>query len=321
MKIAFFGTPEFAIPSLTALVRSSAHEVVCVVTQPDKPSGRGGEVRMGAVKQFALANGIAVLQPERISNTVNILDPFKPDIIVTCAFGQMLRENVLKYCNYGVINVHASLLPKYRGSSPIQWAVINGEKTTGITIMQTDIGMDTGDIILKVPVEIEENETAGDLTVRLAEIGALALLKALEQIENKTARFCPQNNFEASVFPMLSKETARINWTRSAFEINNLIRGLNPWPIAYFSSGVDVRVYRATPIDLEQAKQIPYLHFDDKSFVQFGTVLHASSTHGMFICCNRSVLRLDVIQIPGGRAIETRDFLNGRSFAVGTILH
>ena len=335
MKVAFFGTPDFAIPSLKALADNGRHRVVCAVCQPDKPSGRGGEITPCAVKKFAADHKIPVLQPARISNEVYLLDKYAPDVIVTCAFGQILKQNVLDYCKHGVINVHASLLPKYRGSSPIQWAIINGERQTGVTIMQTDAGLDTGDIILQAPAKINDGETAGELFTRLSVLGAEALLKVLDQIEKGIAKNTPQNNLEATIFPMLAKEDGRIHWTQHAVVIANLVHGLNPWPVAFFMSGdVVVRVHRATAFTLEEMeKKYPFIKVNTDSnpdalrsilvpsvTTPLGTVLHASSAHGMFVLCQSSVLRLDEIQVPGGRKIPTREFLNGRTFAEGTVL-
>ena len=334
MRVVFMGTPVLAAAALAGL-HEAGYALPLVVTQPDKPQGRGRGVVFCPVKQFGLTHGIPVLQPQKISDEVQILDNSKPDVIVTCAYGQILRQNVLDYCRHGVINVHASLLPKYRGSSPIQWSIINGEKQTGITIMQTDAGMDTGDIILQMPAKIDEGETAGELFVRLSVLGAEALVKVLEQIESGVAKRVPQNNLEATVFPMLSKEDGRIHWTQHAIVIANLIHGLNPWPVAYFlSGGCTVRVHRAMPFSLEEMeKKYPFIKVNTDSDPQalrsilvpivstpLGTVLHASSAHGMFVLCQSSVLRLDEIQIPGGRKIPTREFLNGRTFAEGTVL-
>ena len=288
MRVAFFGTPDFAIPSLRTL-HESKHQLVCVVTQPDKPSGRGGAVVFSPVKKYALENNIPVLQPEKISDNVKLLDKFKPEIIVTCAFGQFLKRNVLDYCLHGVINVHGSLLPKYRGSCPIQWAVINGERETGITIMQTDIGMDTGDIVLQMPIDINEDETAGELFGRLSVLGSKALITALAQIENGTAVRTVQDNSKATSFPKFSKESGRIDWRRTAFEIANQVRGMNPWPMAFFKSRIgDIRVHKATPFKTKTGK-------------------------GLFIACKDSFLRLDIVQAPGAKAVSGLDFLNGRS--------
>jgi len=275
MRIAFFGTPEFAVPSLKALVNSKKHKVVCVVTQPDRPAGRGQDVVLSPVKKLALANKIPVLQPERISREVELLGPHKPDIIVTCAFGQILKQNVIDYCKHGVINVHASLLPKYRGASPIQWAIIKGETRTGITIAQTDIGLDTGDIIHATECDIGPKETAGELFARLSVQGAEALLTALDMIEAGTACRMPQDNSKATLAPMFKKTDGRIDFGRPAQQIINLVRGTSPWPGAYFASNIgDIKVHRAS------------VGADGK-------------------------LQLDIVQAPGKRPMPWKDFING----------
>ena len=226
------------------------------------------------VKKFTLENNIPLVQPERISRELELVMPYKPDVIVTCAFGQILKQNVLDLCKYGVINVHASLLPKYRGSSPIQWAIIKGEKTTGITIAQTELGLDTGDILHAVPCDIGDTETAGELFVRLSNIGATALLEALEQIEKGTVKRTPQNHTEATHYPMLKKEDGKIDLSKDPFEIVNLVRGLNPWPMAYVSSSIgDIRVHRASVVD--------------------------------------GKLQFDTVQPPNKRQMTYKDFING----------
>jgi len=264
MKVAFFGTPQFAVICLEELLKSK-NEVVCVVTQPDRPSGRNKKVEYSAVKEFALKNNVPVLQPERISRELELLEPYKPDIIVTVAFGQMLKQNLLD--KYRVINVHPSMLPKYRGSSPIQWALINGEVKTGVTIMQTDIGMDTGDILLQESTNIEPNETAGELGIRLASVGSRLLVKVLDGDEKRV----PQNHAEATEFPMLSKEMAQIDWNWSPQKIHNFVRGLNPWPIAWYEDGI--RVHRTEIVNGE--------------------------------------LRILQIQPPGKRVMSYKEFING----------
>ena len=290
MKIAFFGTPEFAVPSLLAVL-GSRHEVVCVVAQPDKPSGRGGgSVVVGAVKRCAMERGVAVLQPEKISKEVEILGAYKPNIIVTCAFGQILKQNVLDYPKHGVINVHASLLPKYRGSSPIQWAIINGETKTGVTIMQTDIGLDTGDIILMRELGIGKCETAGELFPRLAELGARALIEALDIIENGTAVRTPQNHDDATKFPMLNKDMAQLDFNKTAVELVNFVRGLNPWPVAWVGFGGEtLRVFRASAMENG----------------------YTNARELLFPCAD-GVLRVDELQPPNKKRMTARDYLNGR---------
>lgn len=290
MNVAFFGTPDFAVPSLEALAApDSKHTAVCIVCQPDKPVGRGGKIEFGPVKQFGLTHGIPVLQPEKISREIRSLDKYAPDIIVTCAFGQMLRQNVLDYCRHGVINVHGSLLPKYRGASPIQWAVINGERTTGVTIMHTDIGMDTGDIILCAETNIGETETAGELFVRLSRLGASTLADALDQIENGTAKRIPQDHAQATYFPKLAKESALIDFeNRTAQEIVNFVRGMNPWPVAWFEHGGQViRVFRAR-----------------------------AGKGDFHVPCKDGFVTLEIIQLPGGKILPAKDYINGRKIRV-----
>jgi len=274
MKIAFFGTPSFALLSLEALLKSK-HEIVCIVSQPDKPVGRGGKIQHSPVKEFALKNNIPIFQPERISKELQVIYPFKPDIIVTCAFGQILRQNVLDYPKFGVINVHGSLLPKYRGASPIQWAVVNGETKTGVTIMQTDIGMDTGDMILSKSIDIGPTETSGELFPRLANLGAKLLVTALDDIESGKAKKTPQNESLATHAPMLKREHGKIDFGRPPQEIVNLVRGLNPWPSAYFElNGEIIKVHKAS--------------------------------------VNNGKLELDEVQAPNSRRMSWRDFANGR---------
>ena len=287
MKVAFFGTPTFAIPSLEALV-GSKHKIACIVTQPDKPIGRGGKVAFSPVKEFGLAHNIPVLQPEKISRELHLLDPYKPDIIITCAFGQILRANVLDYPRYGVINVHGSLLPKYRGASPIQWAVANGDTHTGVTIMRTDIGMDTGDMILSEPLEIGKEETSGELFPRIATLGAKLLLKALDQIERGSATYTPQNNSEATHAPMLKKEHGLIDWSRTTQDILNHIRGMNPWPGAYFILDNEIiKVHKARPTTEDARGRLA-------------------------VKCADGYIELTEVQAPGARRISGRDLMNGR---------
>jgi len=275
MKVAFFGTPEFCIPSLEAL-KKSRHEIVCVVTQPDRPSGRGKGVVFSPAKQFALDNNIPVFQPLRISKEIDeIFKNINADVIVTCAFGQILRQNVIDFFKYGVVNVHASLLPKYRGACPINFVLINGEKKTGVTIMQTDIGIDTGDMLYTVETDIGETETAGELSKRLSVMGGEALVKTLDLIEKGRVKRTPQDHAESSYFPMLKKSDGRIDFAKSPQEIVNFIRGMNPWPMAFAGSSLgDIRIHNA--------------HFNDKG-----------------------ELVIDVVQPPGKRPMKYKDFLNG----------
>lgn len=301
MKVAFMGSPQFASVVLAKLLQST-HKVVCVVTQPDAAVGRGHKVKFNPVKTVALAHGIPVLQPPKISLAVDELLQYQPEIIVTCAFGQILRQNVLDAAPHGVINVHGSLLPRYRGAAPIQWAVINGDAETGITIAQTELGLDCGPIIHTVTTPIDPAETAGDLFTRLADLGAAALLTALDQIQTGTAQFVPQDDCLATNAPLLSKEMARLDWRQDAAVLRNLVRGLNPWPVAYFMLGGEmVKVFRASVLPGRAAP---------------GTIVKCSPKEGLVIGCGKDLLRLDAVQVAGKKVVTGADFCNGRHLTV-----
>ncbi|HOK43938.1 MAG TPA: methionyl-tRNA formyltransferase, partial [Thermoclostridium caenicola] len=248
MKIIFMGTPDFAVPSLKALIESH-YDVICVVTQKDKPKGRGYKVVPTPVKEYAMSQGIMVLQPERLSRepeTIEKIRELNPDLIVTCAFGQILPDSLLAIPRYGTINVHGSLLPKYRGAAPIQWAVINGETKTGITTMLTDSGLDTGDMLLKAEIDIPDDMTAGELHDRMSLLGAETLIKTLKKLEEGTLVPVPQDDSQATLAPRITRDTGRIDWSASARNIHNLIRGTTPWPGAFaFLDGQKVRIWRS----------------------------------------------------------------------------
>ena len=253
MKLIFFGTPEFAACSLRALI--DEHEVLSVVTQPDRPSGRGGKITFSAVKETAISAGIPVMQPEKIKTKIffNELKSYGADIFVVAAYGRILPERVLNIPQHGSVNVHASLLPKLRGAAPIQRAIMNGEKKTGVTIMQMDEGIDTGDIILQKEIEIHETETGGGLHDKLAPLGASALLEALFFIEKGEAKRMKQDDELASYAPMIGKETGHINWNGATRDIINQIRGLNPFPAAYAYDKMNpgsgpLKIFAAEPI-------------------------------------------------------------------------
>lgn len=325
-KVIFMGTPDFAIPTLAALHNHPNYSVVCVVTQPDKPTGRGATVTCSPVKQFALEHNIPVLQPEKISTDISLLANHAPDVIVTCAFGQMLKQNVLDLAPHGVINVHASLLPKYRGSSPIQWAVINGEKRTGVTIMRTALAMDTGDIILKKSTAIHPDETAEQLFNRLAPLGATALITALDKITTGRATYTPQDHSQATTFPMLTKADGHIKWHFKSGIVRNFIRGMNSWPMAFFNlRGETIRVHSATEFGREELKAFLAaceqvegrpIH---KGLHRPGTVLHASPKHGLYTACKVGALRLDIIQPANGKPMPATAYLNGRTIPTGVV--
>lgn len=291
------GSPQFAADVLAGII--DKHQIVCVVTQPDTVAGRGHQLHFSAVKQFALKHGIPVLQPQKISAEAHLLQDYHPDIIVTCAFGQILRQSVLDVAPHGVINVHGSLLPRYRGAAPVQWAVINGDKTTGVTILQTELGLDCGPMICAESMPIESTATSGEVLQAMVPIAVKALLQALQQIEDGTAKFLPQNHDIATVAPMLNKTMAKIDWTRKAVDLVNLVRGLNPWPIAYFVlNGEPVKVYQATALD---------------GRAQAGTLVQCDARNGLVIGCGEGLLRVDSLQLAGKKVVSGKDFCNGRN--------
>ena len=236
MKIVYMGTPDFAVAPLAALVKNG-YEVEAVITQPDKPKGRGKTMMFTPVKEEALKHDIPVLQPVKVRDPefVEKLAKIAPDIIIVAAFGQIIPKSILEMPKFGCINIHASLLPKYRGAAPIQQAVIDGEKESGVTIMQMGTGLDTGDMISRIVVPLAKDETGGSLFDKLAAVGAELCVETMQMLENKTATFTPQDNEASTHTKMISKELGDIDWKKPAVEIERLIRGLNPWPSAYTS--------------------------------------------------------------------------------------
>ncbi|MGL5506728.1 MAG: methionyl-tRNA formyltransferase, partial [Paraclostridium sp.] len=234
MKIVFMGTPEIAVPCLQKII-DEGHEILAVVTQPDKPKGRGKKLAMPPVKELAIENNIKVYQPvkAREESFVNILEELKPDLIVVVAFGQILPQSILDIPKYGCVNVHVSLLPKYRGAAPINWVIINGEEKTGVTTMYMDAGLDTGDIILKKEMKLTDEITAGELHDEMMFIGADALKETIDLIAKEEAPREKQNDEETSYAPIMNKTLGNIDWSKSAKDIHNLVRGVNPWPSAY----------------------------------------------------------------------------------------
>lgn len=307
MKIIFLGTPDFSANILECLL-ASRHEVVGVVTQPDKPAGRGHKLIASPVKCLAEKNGIPVYQFNRISRECDVLKTLNADIMITAAYGQILRQNVLDLTPKGVINVHASLLPKYRGSSPIQWCIIKGETKTGVTIMKTDVGVDTGDMILSKEIEIGENETAGELFDRLSETGKTALLEALDLIESGKETYTKQNESEMSHYPMLDKDSGKIDFNMKASDIVNLCRGLNPWPVAFanLDETSRLKVYKASKVDMASDKKP-------------GTIICADDKNGLLVKCSDGVVSLDIIQTSGTKAMPAKDYLRGRKLQISNL--
>jgi len=306
MRIAFLGTPEFALPSLDAL-RGSGHELL-VITQPDRPVGRRRVLTPPPIKVYAQEYGIPVLQFEKIRapEGVAALSAFAPELMVTAAFGQLLSRENLAIPPLGTINVHASLLPKYRGASPIQWAIMSGESVTGITTMQTDIGMDTGDILLQKQLTIDENETYGELSERLSRLGAEVLMETIGQ----PIRGVPQREEEATLCRPLTKEQGRLRFDVPCRDVHNLVRGTNPWPGAWAMLGDGpLKVWRTRHSPLSAPQTSPLREGG----------LHGSAKDGLFVQCLDGLLEIVELQAQGGKRMSARDFLRGNTI-VGEVL-
>ena len=304
MKIVFMGTPDFAVPSLEALIEK--YGVEAVFTQPDRPKGRGKKMAFSAVKEVAVKNDIKVFQPEKLKDdreAIEYLKDIRPDFIIVVAFGQILTKEVLDIPKYGCINLHASLLPMYRGAAPLNWVVINGEKKSGNTTMLMDVGLDTGDMLLKDEVEITENMTAGELHDILMVRGGNLLIETIEGVANGTVKGIKQEG-ETCYAKMLSKNTGKISWDKSAREIHNLIRGLNPWPIAHTTYKDDnMKIYESEVLN-ENSNKEP------------GTILSVNKT-GMKVSCKDGILLVKKVQFPNGKPLTIEQYINGKDIEVG----
>jgi methionyl-tRNA formyltransferase len=301
LRICFMGTPDFAIPCLHMLLNERRYEIVGVFTQPDRPKNRGKQFMAPPVKALAVKRGLAVYQYDRVSKEgVDTLRSLDMDVMVTVAYGQILSKEVLNIPRYGCINVHASLLPKYRGAAPIQWAIINGERNTGVTTMYTDIGVDTGDILLKQETPIGADETAGELFERLSVLGAQVLKETLQRVEEGTITRTPQDETQATHYPMLKKEHGRIDFHKTPAEIHNLVRGVSPWPGAYAAMGDAVyKIWRVAPMAGAEG-------------CAPGTVLCADDQKGLVVQCAGGAVEVLQIQAPGGKRMDARAFLRGK---------
>lgn len=301
-KVVFMGTPDFAVGTLKALI-DSKYEVAAVFSQPDKPKGRGKALQMTPTKEVAVEAGIPVYQPAKIREAqwLSVLEELAPDVIVVVAFGQIIPESILKLPKYGCINVHASLLPKYRGAAPIQWAVIDGEKESGVTTMQMDAGLDTGDMLLKETVALKEKETGGSLFDKLSEVGAQLLIKTLEALENGTVTAQKQPAESPTPYAaMLTKKQGEIDWNQDAKKIECLIRGLNPWPSAYTH-------YRGKTLKIWDAQVEPE---DSKEKAGFGTAVKVTK-NDLVIQTANGLLSLKEVQPEGKKRMEVDAFLRG----------
>lgn len=306
MKILFMGTPDFAVPCLDILV-SNGFDVCGAVTQPDKPKGRGHKFTPPPVKEYAISKNIPVYQPQTLKDGEfeKVLDELKPQLIAVVAYGKILPEYILDFPEYGCVNVHGSVLPKYRGAAPIQWAIINGDKTTGVTAQYMKMGVDTGDIIFTDETEILPDETYGELYTRLSQSGAKLLLKTVNAIKDGTAPRTEQDESEATHAPMLTKETGHIDWTKSADEVLSLIRGTNPWPMSYAMYGDEMMkvfgVKKGSGFDAPPGK----IRIVNKK---------------LEISCGKDSVVVDEIQFKGGKRMTVASYLNGHDIDENIIL-
>ena len=309
MRVIFLGTPEFAVQTLEA-IHLSSHQIVGVVCQVDKPSGRGNKLVAPPVKVKALELGLPVYQFSKIrTDGVATLKSLNADIMVTAAYGQILSQEIIDICLNGIINVHGSLLPKYRGASPIQTSIIKGDTETGVTIMKTEAGIDTGDMILKKVCKIEESDTYKTLSEKLAIIGAKLCVDALNKIESGEAVFSPQNNELATHTSMLKKEDTIINFNKHSIDIVNLVRGLNPNPIAIF-------YLNAESYKVFEAKAIEYNGTELN-----GTILKANSKQGLVIKCEGGAVEIVELTAPNSKRMLAKNYLNGKSMQVGSVVN
>lgn len=310
MRIVFMGTPDFAVGSLQALCESGKHEILAVVTQPDRPKGRGNKLLQTPVKEYALEQGLTVYQPQKIKTPefVELLHELQPELIVVAAFGQFLSKEILELPKYGCINVHASLLPKYRGAAPIQYAIIKGEKESGVTIMQMDIGMDTGAMLDKVVVPIEENTTMGELHDALREQGATLLLQVIDKIAAGTAVAEPQDEAQATYATLLDRSMEHIDWSKTAQEVHNLIRGFNPAPSTFtkLPNGKSLKIWGSKMTDKSSAAAA-------------GTIIETGK-HSFFVACGEGVLEITEVQPESKKRMPAQVFLNGRGVQEGDLL-
>lgn len=309
MRVAFMGTPDFAIPSLRALIEGP-YDIVAVITQPDRPKGRHGVLTPPPVKLLALQHNIPVYQPVKIKDRdfFPVVERLNPDIIVVVAYGQIISKEILDLPPKRCINIHASLLPKYRGSAPINWALINGEKVTGVTSMIVTEGLDSGPILLKKEIPIDEDDDARTLHDKLSEAGGRLLLETMDGIKNGTLTPVPQDESEATYFPMLKKSDGLIDWTKGASEIRNRIRGLIPWPGAYtYLHGEMLKIFRADVVSGQWSAVSP------------GTVIHVNDK-GITITTGKALLLINELQMEGKRRMTAAEFIRGHKIEKGMVL-
>lgn len=313
MKIVYAGTPDFAVLPLQKIIENG-FEVVGVITQTDKPQGRKGVLTPPPVKERALSYRLPVLQPTKIRDEIAAVRALQGDVLITCAYGQILTQEVLDLFPLGVWNIHAGLLPRYRGASPIQSCLINGEEKTGVSIMKTELGLDCGDVLDVEETVIDPQETYGELSVRLSEIGADLIVRALRKIEAGTYTLQPQAKDGVQIVRKIGKEQARIDFSRNAKEIVDLVRGMNPAPVAFTTSeGNTLNVYRAEKAELTAEEQAGY------AAAQIGEVLSDKPKRGLLVKCGDGAVRLTEVQGAGGKRMSGGDFLNGRKARKGQV--
>ncbi len=307
MNVLFMGTPDFAVPCLKALL-DDKYDVSGVVTQPDKPKGRGHKLAPPPVKECAMENNIPVYQPETLRDKalLPVLEELNPDVIIVVAYGKILPEYILNFPKYGCINVHASLLPKYRGAAPIQWVIIDGEKETGVTTMYMEKGLDTGDMIQKAICEIGAEETYGELHDKLSPMGADLLIKTLKAVEDGTVTREKQDDALSNYAPMINKETAQIDWSKPAKEVLNLIRGMNPYPMSYTSYG-------------DETLKIIHAFFGGDRTGKSGSI-KLNNKKLEIVCGDNKYIIVDEIQFKGGKRMTVESYLNGHSIDESIIL-
>lgn len=321
MNLIFMGTPDFAVGTLEALIEAG-HRITLVVSQPDKPKGRGHELVPTPVKAAALAHNLPVYQPVRLKGELaeEMIERTEADAIIVAAFGQLIPKSILGMKRYGCINVHGSLLPKYRGAAPIQWAVIDGEKESGVTIMQMDEGLDTGDMLLKRVVPLEEKETGGSLFEKLSKVGAQACVEALEKLEQGLLKPEKQGESPTAYARMLTKEAGNIDFTRPAEEIERLVRGLNPWPSAYTSlHGKTLKIWEAQVVKVLGDGQAGVIEDSREDLAAPGQIVGVTRT-AIHVACGQDILAVTQLQLEGKKRMDTAAFLRGYSVEAGTML-